>query len=276
LTPEQAAAGIIRIANANMERAVRVSSAEKGYDPRDITLVAFGGAGPLHAAALATAVGIPTVLVPEQPGVFSAVGLVMADIRHDFVRTKIIRGDDINDNTLSPLYAELEAEANAALERDSIGQDQRHLERSADFRYIGQAYEVNVPVLAGELDAANVLAAISAFHETHLQLYAHNHHEKPLEFVSARVAAIGRMSAPPIRSQAKKKRQAVAKECRPVYFDELTDYTETNVYDRSELTPGTTLDGPAIVEQVDTTVLIHPGQKAEVDAQANLLIHTES
>ncbi|MDG2077613.1 MAG: hydantoinase/oxoprolinase family protein [Arenicellales bacterium] len=274
LTPEQAAAGVVRIANANMERAVRVSSAEKGYDPRDITLVAFGGAGPLHAAALATAVGIPSVLVPEQPGVFSAVGLVMSDIRHDFVRTKIVRGDDINTDTLSSLYIELEAEASAALERDGIGQDQRHLERSADFRYVGQAYEVNVPVPAGELDATNVLAAISAFHDTHMQLYAHNHQEKQLEFVSARVAAIGRMSAPPIRSRPKKMRQAVAKECRPVYFDELNDYTETNVYDRSELSPGTTLDGPAIVEQVDTTVLIHPGQKAEVDAQGNLLIHT--
>jgi N-methylhydantoinase A len=198
----------------------------------------------------------------------------MSDIRHDFVRTKIIRGDDINTHRLSSLYAELEAEASATLERDGVAQDQRHLERSADFRYVGQAYEVNVPVLVGELDATSVLTAISTFHETHRQLYAHNHPEKQLEFVSARVAAIGRMSAPPIRSQVKNKRQAAAKERRPVYFDELTDYTETNVYDRSELTPGTTLDGPAIVEQVDTTVLIHPGQKAEVDAQGNLLIHT--
>ena len=155
MTVEAAAAGIIRIANANMERAVRVSSAEKGYDPRDIVLLAFGGAGPLHAAALARAARIPTVLVPPQPGVFSAVGLVMADIRHDFVRSRILRGGEITADRLDALFTRLDEEAEAALERDAVPADRRRLQRSADIRYSGQAYEVHVPVPGGTIDAGS-------------------------------------------------------------------------------------------------------------------------
>jgi N-methylhydantoinase A len=272
LTLEQAAAGIIRIANANMEHAVRVSSAEKGYDPRDITLVAFGGAGPLHAAALATAVGIPTVLVPEQPGVFSAVGLVMADIRHDFVRTRVMRGSEISAQQLAPLYQELEAEALEALARDGVGDERRRLQRSADLRYVGQAYEVNVPVASGSFDAGTTQAMLQRFHELHQQLYAHHHPQHPLEFVSARVAAIGTTAAPPMQKREASGRRAQPKEQRPVYFEETRAYADTAVYDREVLTPGGEFIGPAIVEQIDTTTLIHPGQRVEVDDYGNLLI----
>jgi N-methylhydantoinase A len=272
LSIEQAAAGIIRIANANMEHAVRVSSAEKGYDPRDITLVAFGGAGPLHAAALAKAVGIPIVLVPEQPGVFSAVGLVMADIRHDFVRSRIMRAEEINAERLAALYAELDVEATEALSRDDVPEQSRVLRRSADLRYIGQAYEVNVPVPGGSFDVSTTEAIIQRFHELHQQLYAHNHPRHPVEFVSARVAAIGATSAPPMQKRAKSARKAEPKERRPVYFAEARAYVDTTIYDRAALAPGVELNGPAIIEQIDTTTLIHPGQQAQVDEFGNLLI----
>ena len=186
MSMEAAAAGIIRIANANMERAVRVSSAEKGYDPRDIVLLAFGGAGPLHAAALARAARIPTVLVPPQPGVFSAVGLVMADIRHDFVRSQILRGSEIIADRLDALFARLDEEAEAALERDAVPADRRRLRRSADIRYSGQAYEVHVPVPGGTLDASAVHGVVQSFHALHRQLYAHDNPGRPIEFVSGR------------------------------------------------------------------------------------------
>lgn len=269
---EEAAAGVIRISNANMERAVRVSSAEKGYDPRGIVLVAFGGAGPMHAAALAMAVGIPTLLVPEQAGVFSAVGLVMSNIRHDFVQTRIARGADINGARLDPLYDELGILANDALEEDGITDDKRAFQRTADLRYVGQAYEVNVPVPDGALDAAAIATVLDQFHQRHLQLYAHNSPEKAVEFVNGRVAAIGMMSPPPMLKSDRETSVMTAMETRPVYFEESGGFVETAVYDRHRLGPGDELEGPAIVEQMDTTVVVHPGQKAHIDAFRNLLI----
>jgi N-methylhydantoinase A len=269
---EEAAVGIIRIANSNMERALRVSSAEKGYDPRKITLVAFGGAGPMHAAALARAVGIPMVLIPEQPGVFSAVGLVMADVRHDFVQTRIARAGDIALDHLGPLFGELEALGRAALAQDGIPAAQHRLERTADLRYVGQAYEVNVAIPDGPLTTESIAEMLSRFHALHQRLYAHNHPERPLEFVSGRLTAIGLMSAPAIRRQDMNgARVAPNGSCR-VYFEGPRDYVDTAIYDRSTLTPGSKFSGPAIVQQLDTTTLVHPGQTATVDAHANILI----
>jgi N-methylhydantoinase A len=272
LTVEAAAAGIIRIANGNMERAMRVSSAEKGFDPRDLTLVAFGGAGPMHAAALAKETGIPTVLVPARPGVFSALGLVMADIRHDFVQTRVARGEAITAAHLGPIYAALDAEARAALSRDGVAAENYVLRRSADFRYAGQAYEVSVPVPEGPLDAKAVKNVVQKFHGLHQQLFAHHHPDKPAEFVSARVAGIGLTSAPPLKTQAKAAGRAEPKEQRPVYFDETGGFVEAAVYDRDALGVGARFGGPAIVEQLDTTTVVHPGQRAEVDELGNLLI----
>ena len=272
LSVEEAAAGIIRIANANMEKAIRVSSAEKGYDPRNITLVAFGGAGPMHAAALAKAVSIPTVLVPNQPGVFSAVGLVMADIRHDFVESRILRRQQMTAESLGPLYAALEQSADEALTEDGIPPGDRQLRRSADLRYVGQAYEVNVPAPDGVLDGAAIEATVQRFHELHQQLYAHNHPDKAVEFVSGRVAAIGLTSAPPLKKLERGGRAAPPREGRPVYFEESGGFVDTDVVDRGTLGPGSTLTGPAIVEQVDSTTVIHPQQKASVDELGNLLI----
>ena len=269
---EQAAAGIIRIANANMERAVRVSSAEKGYDPRDITLVAFGGAGPMHAAALAKAVGIPTVMVPEQPGVFSAVGLVMADIRHDFVQTRVLRGQEITVDAVAPLFEGLEAQAQEALAQDGVDESRREIRRLADLRYLGQAYEVSVPLTGVSLDQTAVDALVEQFHALHRQLYAHSHPNKPVEFVSARVAAIGLLQAPRPQRRAGNGADLSATDTRPVYFEEAEAFLETPVFKRGDLGPGSQLTGPAIVEQVDSTVVIHPGQSAKADDYGNLLI----
>ena len=273
MSVEAAAAGIIRIANANMERAVRVSSAEKGYDPRDIVLLAFGGAGPLHAAALARAARIPTVLVPPQPGVFSAVGLVMADIRHDFVRSRILRGGEITAERLDALFARLDEEAKAALERDAVPADRRRLRRSADIRYSGQAYEVPVPVPDGTLDESAVEAVTRSFHDLHRQLYAHDNPGRPIEFVSGRVAAIGLMDAPGL-PEMETRTEGVATEHRRVYFDETQDWVDTAIYDRGALGPGHAFTGPAVVEQMDTTTVVHPGQRATVDTWGNLMIST--
>ena len=273
MTVEAAAAGIIRIANANMERAVRVSSAEKGYDPRDIVLLAFGGAGPLHAAALARAARIPTVLVPPQPGVFSAVGLVMADIRHDFVRSQILRGGEITADRLDALFAVLDEEAEAALARDAVPADRRRLQRSADIRYSGQAYEVHVPIPGGTLDESAVTGIIQSFHDLHRQLYAHDNPGRPIEFVSGRVAAIGLMDAPALH-EVDARSNGGPIEHRPVWFDESQAYVDTAIYERGTLGPGSAFTGPAVIEQMDTTTVVHPGQRVKVDNYGNLMIST--
>jgi len=273
---EHAALGIIRIANANMERAVRVSSAEKGYDPRELMLVAFGGAGPMHAAALAKSAGIPTVLVPEQPGVLSAVGLVTADIRHDFVQTRVLKGNAVNVANLRPLYDHLRKLGDEALNRDGIAEETRQFNRSADVRYIGQAYEVNVGMPDGPLDDAALDKLRAEFHALHKQLYAHNHPDKPIEFVSARLTALGLTSAPEMHAVAETGKKPKAKESVKVFFEETDAFSETPVYDRVDLHPGASFAGPAIVEQVDTTVIIHPEQTVRVDKFGNLLINTGS
>ena len=271
---EEAAAGIIRIANANMERAVRVSSAEKGYDPRSITLVAFGGAGPMHAAALAREANIPTVLVPAQPGVFSAVGLVMADISHHFVQTKVLRGEAVSPDNLGSLFNDLERLGREALDADGVAPGARLLQRSCDMRYAGQAYEINVSIDDGPITEQSIAAVAERFHAEHLQRYAHKHADRALEFVNARLSAIGSMSAPEIMKQVDQVGSAEPKSKQQVYFDEANSYVETPVYDRSSLGPGTEFDGPMIVRQLDTTIIVHPGQKVSVDDYANLLIST--
>jgi len=278
MSVEEAAFGIIRIANANMERAVRVSSAEKGFDPRMITMVAFGGAGPMHAAALGRAAGMPTVLVPGQPGVFSAVGLVMADIRHDFVQTRILRGDEITPDALKKLYSDLEELGHEALASDAVPSDRQSITRTADLRYVGQAYEINVTLPDGEIDDALIETIFDRFHKQHEQLYAHCHPKKTIEFVSARSTAMGSMSAPAMRNfMAAESNGNAAPEIQgyhPIYFEEESDYVDTPIYFRESLSPGTELQGPAVVVQIDTTIIIHPGQTANVDDHANLLIAT--
>jgi N-methylhydantoinase A len=277
MTVEEAAQGIIRIANANMERAVRVSSAEKGFDPRMITLVAFGGAGPMHAAALGKSAGMPTVLIPMQPGVFSAVGLVMADIRHDFVQTRILRGDAITPDALKEIYDNLEALGRDALNADSVPVEKHKIVRTADLRYVGQAYEINVTLPDGKLDQSLIKAMFEQFHSQHNQLYAHCHPTKQVEFVSGRLTAIGSLSAPPMRKyEADGKEEAVLTKdgTHRIYFEELADYVDVPIYLREKLNPGVTFDGPAVVVQLDTTTIIHPGQAVRVDDHSNLLIDT--
>lgn len=273
LDPLVAAAGIIRIANANMERAVKVSSAERGYNPRDFSLVAFGGAGPVHAAAVAREVGFPWVLVPETPGVFSALGLLVADIRHDFVRSHVARIDAVDRSVLAQLYAELEALGTAALDEDGIEAARRTLHRTADLRYVGQAYEVNVPAPGGAVDAAAMAETVAGFHAEHQRLFAHSATGDPVELVSLRLIAVGSVQAPDPRERPAGG-AATPKESRPVYFAESDGFVECPIYERATLAPGAEFEGPAIVEQMDSTTVVHPGQAASVDAWGNLIIRT--
>jgi N-methylhydantoinase A len=272
LDPVHAAYGIVRIADANMERALRVSSAERGYDPRDFTLIAFGGAGPLHAAALAPAVGLPWVLVPETPGVFSALGLLVADIRHDLVRSFLARVDRVPPATVEALFGELERAGHALLDDDGVEPAHRLLRRTADLRYVGQAYEVNVAVPGGPLDAGRIADVVARFHAEHQRLYAHAAPGDPVEIVSARVAAVAPVVPPPFPERPSTGTTPKPSSRRPVFFAEADGFVDCPVFDRHDLGPGARLAGPAIVAQMDSTTVVHPGQVVVADGWGNLLI----
>lgn len=277
LDPVTMALGIIKVSNANMMGAVRAMTTRKGYDPRELTLVAFGGAGPLHAAALAQEIGISTVLVPQTPGLLCALGLLASDLKHDAFQTFISPLDDLDPADISRLHGRMEAAGDATLAAQGVPPDRRLHLRSADLRYLGQEYYLNVPVPSGEVRRADLPALARAFHEMHQRAYGHSAPEEPVELVNLRVASVGRVDKPRLapgagHPGAPGPEAAAAAAVRPVYFEEVGDFAATPVYQRGHLPPGTRLSGPVVVEQLDTTTIIHPGMSAFIDPAGNLLI----
>jgi N-methylhydantoinase A len=270
LTPEAAALGVLRVANATMERALRRVSVERGHDPRDYTLVPFGGAGPLHAAALAEALGMRRILVPPAPGVLSALGLLMADVVYDSARAVLSRADALRDDP-SPLTTAREAAAQdvrAVLSRHGTPA----LSLELDVRYVGQSYELSVP-LDAPITASTVADAVAAFHDRHRTRYGHADPDEPVEVVALRVR--GRVAEPPPELPREPKTDAPLDEAvlgtRPVWFDP-DGPIETTTYARSALRHGHALDGPAVLHQYDTTIVVPPGWHARVDARQNVRI----
>ena len=193
---EEAAEGIVRIVNAGMTKGIRVVSVGKGYDPRDFCLVAFGGAGPVHAAELAYEMDIPRVLVPIAPGVTSALGLLMADLRHDYVRTVLARSNEIDAERLNALYGQMESGAVAQMAREGTKGEKTSLVRLADLRYLGQGFEIQVPVPGGTLDSEHVGKTLESFHEAHASLYGYSNPESSIEVVNLRVTSLASTPRP--------------------------------------------------------------------------------
>jgi len=274
LDPLAAASGIIEIANAHMIGAMRLVSVQRGYDPRDFVLVAFGGAGPLHANALARELGIPTVLVPPSPGIASAVGMLVTDIRHEFVATRRLRLDSLTPAALDALFTEFAAEGDARLTRDGVPTTDRRTLRSADLRYHGQSFELSVTVPPGPLAAADVDRLRAEFHASHERAYGYAAPDDPVELVNVRLAAVGVTPKPrraPLREGGPSAAAAV-KGRRDVWFAETNGFRETVVLDRAKLLPGNVIAGPAIIEEHDASTLVHPGWTATVDEHANLVL----
>ena len=270
---EEAAEGIVRVVNASMIKGIRVVSVARGYDPRDFCLMAFGGAGPLHAAELADELSIPTVLVPIAPGVTSALGLLLAELRHDYVRTVLRRGDEIPPAEMGAAFAEMESEALDRMRREGVEPGDVALVRTADMRYLGQGYELEVVMASGEIDGAELAAAYERFHEAHVRTYGYANRHDPIELVNLRVTATSgtaRPEMPPSPVDGRPDPSDARDAVRPVFFRD--EFVPTAVYDRALLRPGDTLDGPAVVEQLDSTTLVWPGGSARVDEFGNLLL----
>jgi N-methylhydantoinase A len=267
LDPVQTAAGIIQIADTAMSHALRVVSVQRGYDPADFKLVAFGGAGPLHAVALAAEVGIPEVVVPPRPGLASAFGLLVADVRHDFSRTLVCRLDHADVDELNNVFDELADKARSVLSAENIPAERAGFGRSVDVRYVGQSYYLTISI-DGPIDRAALEDLRSKFNEFHRTTYGYAEPKEPCELVNLRVAAVGRIEKPPVRADAPQQQVAGA---RKVYFDEI-GYLDCPVVRRSNLGEGATLEGPAVVEEVDATTLVPPGWRALVMQGGALLI----
>jgi N-methylhydantoinase A len=272
MTVMEAAAGIIDIVNAHMARILRVVSVARGLDPRNFSLIAFGGAGPLHAADLAADLGIPRVVVPEAPGVFSALGLLWADLRADFSGTVRRNVTAAHSAELQSALERLEAEAGAWLEREKVPAARRALLRSAEMRYPLQNYEINVPLPAGKVDAAWLRRACEAFHSAHERLYSYCDRDEAVQLVNLRVAAVGRTDRPKPRALGKGSTSPAAaqKAKRKVHFQSLGRFVECPVYERERLRAGNRITGPAMIEQADSTVVVPPGFAALVDAHGRI------
>ena len=277
IDPMGTAEGIIRIINAKMEEGIREVSTERGYDLRNFVLVAFGGAGPVHAARLAADLGMSKVVVPPMPGVSSALGLIMADPRRDFVRSRLRGLADIDASELSAVFVDLREQALSEFVADGFEGDSIEFAFSLDLRYQGQGYELNVAAGASaELDPSAIAELRERFDRAHEQLFGHSAKGEPVEAVNYRVRSTVRVPKFSMKryDQASGPADAAKMGEREVYFDRQSGMTATPVFDRALLSPGHEVAGPAIVEQLDSTTVIYPGQRAVVDDYRNLVIST--
>jgi N-methylhydantoinase A len=261
LPVEETARGIVRIANVQMARALRRVSVERGHDIREYCLVAFGGGGPLHACEVAEQTGIRTVLVPLYPGALSALGLLLADVEKEVSQTVMVPAEPAVEAVLEERFTALQETVLASMTAEGIPAGDVVLERRLDMRYRGQSYELSVPA---EGDA------VAAFHEAHRQSYGHADPDAPTEIVNVRLHAVGRVPHPNLPRARTLSRDAptpVAEQ--EILFETLTP---TPVHSRADLAPGTSLTGPALLIQEDTTTLLPPGWEAHVDAGFNLIL----
>jgi N-methylhydantoinase A len=261
-TVEEYAAGILRVVETNMEKAIRVISVERGYDPREFVLVAFGGGGPLHACSLAKALRIDTVLIPAMPGALSAVGILLADAVRDYSRTVMLPGEAIE--SLAITFAEMEEQGQAEFLSESL---EREVHRSVDLRYRGQGHELNV-----QYDELSPSVAIEAFHQLHLQRYGFCDPQRPTEIVNLRLRVV--VPAPAYSPQ---ETELIRGDGREALYDKRIVFFEggpmhAKLYNRDALTPGSILHGPAMITEYTSATVLPPGCYAQVDGYRNLVI----
>jgi N-methylhydantoinase A len=273
LTVTEAAYGIVEIANTAMVNALRLVSLQHGHDPRDFVLVAFGGAGPLHANRIADENQILTTLIPPSAGTFSALGLLVTDLKREYTKTTIQLASDADPDQLNMAYSALEEEGAADLAGQGIARPETISVRQMDVRYFGQSFELTVTVPNGALDVADLDAIVAQFHESHERVYGHSAVEEPVEFVSLRVTTIGQIQKPRLREIASSDgAEPAAREERQVFFKESGGFVTCPIYERSGLQAGTVVLGPAVIEEFDTTTVLHPEYQALVDRYGNLLL----
>jgi N-methylhydantoinase A len=268
----QAADGVVRIIDVKMEEAIKAISTMRGHDLRDFMLLAFGGAGPVHASRIARDLGMAGVIVPLYPGVFSAIGLLMSDVKHDYVQSKLMPISAATPAGVNAMFEGLSARAMEELRRDGFSPDRIRVERSLDMRYAGQGYEIAVPCPMDPLEADGLGQLRLAFDQRHKTMFGHAAPEEPVEIVSYRVRGTGlvpHLELPRFEPGGTTLADAL-RENRRVRFDG-TD-VDCPIYQRERLDVGLTVAGPAILDQFDCTTVVCPGQVARVDEWKNLIV----
>lgn len=275
LTLEEAAHGIIQIANANMSRAIRSVSVEKGYDMGDFALCAFGGAGPLHAAEVAVECGLPRILIPREPGTVCARGMLLTDLSSDYVRSFFADSTAENWQYVLTLFDAMAADGAGWLDKEHVPVDARRFKRVLDARYRGQNFEVKVDCDGIGPDGLAELE--ERFHAAHTKEYGYDIRHRAIQFVSARLQAIGEVpKAPQAEVAGGASLEGAKAGSRQVYFDAGHGWVETPIYRRSDLPAGIEFAGPAIINEMSATSLILPGQTVRVDRWGNLIVSTNS
>jgi N-methylhydantoinase A len=260
----EAASAVIKVANANMADAVRLISIRRGLDPREFALVAFGGAGPLHGAAVARELSIPVVIVPPNPGITSALGCLLVDVRHDLATMHLRPAEEADLSEIDREFSALETEARERLHHEGVPDEHVSLQRTIAMRYLGQWRSLAVPVDAG---LSSLDEAIASFHDQHEREYAYRRDGAPVEIYQLGLRAIGITPKPELRSYPLNGQSSVPEPFthRPVKFDELPEPVDTPIFHRDKLAAGTVLRGPAIIDQFDSTIVVPPEVTAKVD-----------
>jgi N-methylhydantoinase A len=273
LSIEKAAEGIIRVINASMVRGIRRVSVERGFDPRNFVLECFGGAGPLHAVELARELRIPKVIIPIRPGFNSAIGLLIADMRYDFIKTYIKKFNQSSLEEINRYYQDMERAALEKLQGEITAEGEILVVRSADVRYFGQGHELEVSVANKSLTEKDLKSLRSKYNESHRIRFGYDIRSYELEFVNLRLAVVGKLKKPKFRKMKQTKNVIVQKAIkgqRKVFLN--GKWQSITIYDRSYLVPGNRLKGPCIVEQMDSTTLLNEWDRGILDEHRNIII----
>ena len=268
----QAAAGILQIVNVQMAEATKSVSIERGFDPRDFAMLAFGSAGPMHAVRLADDIGIKKIVIPLAPGITSALGLLLSDVKMEFVLSRLEPITQVDVSLLNGIFEKAESEYTERLHQEGL--DEVSLQRYLDMRYYGQGYELSVEVPQRKLEEKDVIEMRKAFDMAHKASYGISAQDQEVEIVTYRVVVLGRTPKPSFKEWPSSGNDAseAIKNTRKVYSPITRDYVKTSVYDRNKLRVGNLVTGPAIVEQMDSTTVIPENYTLELDSLGNLLI----
>jgi N-methylhydantoinase A len=272
LSITEAASGIVRIINSEMAKIIRMVSVERGYDPRDFTIIGFGGAGPMHVCALAEDIGVRSIVIPPNPGLFSALGLLVSDFKYEVTESVMSRATPSIANDLENLFKKLERRGLEFL--TSFFKGDIIVSRYLDMRYIGQSYELIIPTTK-PLGDESIINSIKYFHDRHEEAYGYSARENEVEIVNARVVVTGVVKKPKFKRIEKGGSEPPTEsiiENRRVFFEDFNDYVNCKVFRREKLKAGNIINGPAIIEQYDSTTIIYPKWNAEIDSYGNILM----
>jgi N-methylhydantoinase A len=270
----EAAAGIIKIADSAMAKILRIVSVERGHDPRDFVLMCFGGAGPMHGCALAEELRITKIVVPHNPGLFSAHGLLAADFRNNLVKAVMKLTDEVEVKEVEAVFQTLELQGTKLLEKQRVPKVNTHFIRQLDLRYFGQSYELTIPTSKPFTEKV-LHQTIKNFHKKHRAIYGYAVKSEPVELVNVKLIAVGLVEKPKLKAKhlhKKKPPEEAVISKRKVFFEQDNGYVETSVYRRERLKSGNVINGPAVIEQYDATTVVYPCWTASVDRFGNVVL----